>query len=176
MPQSDPTPEASIPDNSLQSAAEAIRTGQLAQAREILTKLLQADQQNPEYWVWLSAAVETQKERLFCLQTAYKLDPTNASARRGLVTLGALAPENPPRPFALNRPRPWEARINDAESADKPMSGSRPAFRLVALLGLLCLAVICVWDFRAVPLSREMRCRARIIRHPAIQNNSDAIP
>ena len=66
MEQNNATP-ADPPENSmLQQAMEAIRAEQFAQAREILTNLLQTDQQNPDYWVWMSAAMETPKERLYC--------------------------------------------------------------------------------------------------------------
>lgn len=133
----EPTPEESL----LQQAIESIRAGHLAEAREMLTKLLKIDQHNPEYWVWLSAAMETSRERLYCLQTANQLDPTNAAARRGLILMGALSPENPPKPFPMNHPRPWEARFKQAEAVKKP-KGNPMAFRLGAVVGVIALVVV----------------------------------
>ncbi len=95
----------------LQQAIEALRTGDRARARDLLTRLLKADQKNANYWVWLSAAVETQKERLYCLQTAIQLDPQNAAAKRGLILLGALPPDDSVPPFPVNRPRLWEEKL-----------------------------------------------------------------
>jgi hypothetical protein len=69
--------------------AAAIRS----RAKELLTLLLKTDQNNPTYWIWLSAAVDAPKERIYCLQTALKLDPENGTAKRGLILLGALAPD-----------------------------------------------------------------------------------
>jgi predicted Zn-dependent protease len=63
-----------------QEAVEALKEGKKAQARELLTGLLKSNQNNATYWVWLSAAMDTSKERIYCLQTAFKLDPDNAAA------------------------------------------------------------------------------------------------
>ena len=72
-------PEESL----LQSAIEALRQGDTARAREFLTRLLKDNQNNADYWVWMSAAVDSQKERLYCLQTAIRLDPTTFLVSEG---------------------------------------------------------------------------------------------
>ena len=41
--------------NMLTEAIAAVRVGERARAREILSKLLRADSQNAEYWVWMSS-------------------------------------------------------------------------------------------------------------------------
>ena len=63
-----------------QEAIEALREGKKARARELLTGLLKTDQNNATYWVWMSATVDSAKERIYCLQTALKLDPENGTA------------------------------------------------------------------------------------------------
>ncbi len=105
------TTETEQTDPLFQDAVEALRQGQRAHAKEILTGLLKADQSNAQYWVWMSAAVDTPKERIYCLETAYKLDPKNGVAKRGLMLLGALAPDDKIQPFPLNRPRAWEEKL-----------------------------------------------------------------
>ena len=72
-------------DAVFQEAVEALRVGNKSRARELLTGLLKTDQNNATYWVWMSATVDTIKERIYCLQTAFKLDPQNAAAKRGLI-------------------------------------------------------------------------------------------
>ncbi len=130
----------------LTQAVEDIRQGQFAQARDILTKLLRTDQNNATYWVWMSAAMETQKERLYCLQMANKTDPLNASARRGLILMGALTPDDTVQPFPMNHPRPWEAKVKLAD--EKPeVTGlkrftSSPVFRLSAILGFIVILIV----------------------------------
>src|SRR5689334_1645167 len=82
-----------MPNEMLQEAIKSIKAGQRHRAKDLITRLLRADQANVEYWLWMSAAVETEKEQIFCLQNALKIDPNSIAARRGLVVLGALRPE-----------------------------------------------------------------------------------
>lgn len=139
---SEPSPQ----ERMLQHAIESIRQENFAQARDILTKLLKADQNNPAYWVWMSAAMETQKEQLYCLQAAYKLDPTDPAARRGLVLMGALPPDDSIQPFPMNHPRPWENKLKLANEKPKPKGLKRltgnPVFRLAAIFGVAGLVII----------------------------------
>jgi tetratricopeptide (TPR) repeat protein len=126
----------------LREAMEALRRGDRSRARDLLTRLLKADQNNATYWVWLSAVVETQKERLYCLDKAIKLDPENASARRGLIMHGALPPDDSVPPFPLNRPRSWEDSLSiPKELVEKPRAWANPVVRLVAVLGITVVAV-----------------------------------
>jgi len=77
----------------LTEAIAAARAGDRPRARELLSRLLRTDSANAEYWVWLSAVVDTDRERIYCLESALKLDPTNRAALRGLVLLGARKPQ-----------------------------------------------------------------------------------
>ncbi len=145
MSQEIPAPEQPPEDSPLLPAIEAVNAGKYAQAREILTNLLQTNQQNADYWVWLSAAMETQKERLYCLQTAYKIDPANIAARRGLVLMGALAQEEPPPPFPMNHPRPWDVKIKPSEHNTRPPVTAAPGFRWGLGIGFGLLILIGVF-------------------------------
>jgi tetratricopeptide (TPR) repeat protein len=136
-------------DTMFQQAVEALREGDKAKARDLLTQLLKSDQNNPQYWIWLSAAVDSGKERIYCLQTALQLDPENASAKRGLVLLGALPPDESIQPFSLNRPRLWEEKLGLA--TDKPKEKTTlkslitsPAGRLAgfSMMGIAMLALV----------------------------------
>jgi tetratricopeptide (TPR) repeat protein len=82
--------ENSMPEDKMfNEALDAIAKGQRSRARDLLTRLLRADQANPHYWLYMSSVVETQSERIFCLESVLKLDPENSAAKRGLVLLGA---------------------------------------------------------------------------------------
>lgn len=124
-----------------QEAMDALRDGNKARARELLTGLIKDDQNNAEYWVWLSAAMETAKERVYCLQTALKLDPGHAAAKRGLILLGALPADETVPPFSMNRPRAWEENLLLAH--EKPrLKGwaavrASPVFRLGIVLVII---------------------------------------
>jgi tetratricopeptide (TPR) repeat protein len=98
-------------DALFQDAMDSLRRHDRVHAKEVLTDLLKNDQKNVTYWIWMSAAVETAKERIYCLQTALKLDPENATAKRGLILLGVLSPDENVQPFPLNHPRAWEDKI-----------------------------------------------------------------
>ena len=133
-------------DTMFQEAVEALREGDKAKARDLLTKSLKTDQNNTQYWIWLSAAVESTKERIYCLQTALQLDPENATAKRGLVLLGALPPDESVQPFPLDRPRLWDEEL--ALAGDKPKEKrtfksviSSPVGRLAGF-GIIGIAVI----------------------------------
>ena len=76
----------------LQEAIDAIRQGQRRRARDLLTRLLRADQSNPEYWLWMSSVVDSLKERKYCLEMVLRVDPDNRQARQGLVMMGAVPP------------------------------------------------------------------------------------
>ncbi len=149
LPQEPDQDQPQNPNDSIfQEAVNALRRGEKARAKELLTKLLQTDQNNPVYWIWLSASVDAQKERIYCLQTALKLDPENATAKRGLILLGALSPDETIQPFPMNRPRAWEEKLLLAHEKPKER-GIRaivrsPLMRLgsLALIGIGLFAVI----------------------------------
>jgi tetratricopeptide (TPR) repeat protein len=77
----------------LEDAIAAARRGERAKAREQLTRVLRYDQKNEEAWLWMSSVVESDRERIFCLNSVLKLNPNNKTAKRGLALLGALPPE-----------------------------------------------------------------------------------
>jgi len=124
-----------------QEAVNALRGGEKARARELLTGLIKNDQSNVEYWIWLSAAMETPKERLYCLQTAFKLDPENATAKRGLILLGAMPADESIQPFQMKGPRAWEERLLLAHEKPKPKGWAAVKASPVFRLGLVILVI-----------------------------------
>ena len=57
--------EAQPNDTIFQDAVDALRRGDKPRAKELLTLLLKTNQTNPTYWIWLSAAVDNTKERIY---------------------------------------------------------------------------------------------------------------
>ena len=132
-------------DAVFQEAVEALRVGNKSRARELLTGLLKTDQNNATYWVWMSATVETAKERIYCLQTAFKLDPENAAAKRGLILHGALPADETIQPFPVNRPRAWEEKLLLAHEKPRPTGWAAVRASPVARLGgFVALGVVLV--------------------------------
>ena len=125
----------------LREAIEAVRMGDRLRARDLLTRLLKTNQNNPTYWVWLSSVVDTQKESLYCLNTALKLDPKNIAAKRGLVLLGGLPPDENVQPFPLNRIRAWEQELTiPKESEEKTRGWGDTIKRLIRTLAITVVA------------------------------------
>jgi tetratricopeptide (TPR) repeat protein len=122
-------------DTLFQEAVEALRQGNRPRAKDLLTRLIKTDQNNVNYWIWMSAAVETVKERTYCLQTALRVDPENATAKRGLTLLGAIPPDENIQPFAISHPRTWEEQLILAYERPKERKPflSSPLARLAGL-------------------------------------------
>jgi len=90
------------PDDLLNQAIAAARSGQKETARHLLVQVLQADPQSETAWLWMSAAVETRAERIHCLQQILRINPANETAIKGLRALGApeVAAPSPDLPDA----------------------------------------------------------------------------
>jgi len=148
-------------DTLFQDAVEALKQGNKARAKELLTLLLKAEQTNATYWLWMSAAVDNPKERIYCLQTAFKLDPENVTAKRGLLLLGALSPDETIQPFLLNRPRAWEQKLLLAHERPRPKGiqalTSNPLARLAAIVGVSVVLIGLV--YLGLTLPRSIRAR-----------------
>lgn len=82
------TPEESI----YQEAVGAIEKGDNARARDLLMRLIKLSPTKPDYWLWISAMVETSKERIYSLKEVLKLDPQNADARQAIQMDVTLLP------------------------------------------------------------------------------------
>jgi len=82
------------PEESMfQEARTALADGDRERARDLLARLLKIQPGKADYWLWMSATVNTSKERIFCLNEALRIDPKNSMARRGLILEGQLPPE-----------------------------------------------------------------------------------
>ena len=106
-------------DKMLQEAIEAVAKGQRERARDLLTRLLRANQANPKYWLWMSSVVDTAKERAYCLQNVLRLEPTNHAAKLGLVLDGRIPPDEGLEPAPITF-RNWSKSYKESSSEDGP--------------------------------------------------------
>jgi tetratricopeptide (TPR) repeat protein len=125
-------------------AIAAARGGDRARARDLFSRLLRTDSANAEYWVWMSSVVDTDRERIYCLESALKVDATNRAAMRGLVILGARKPADAELASVLRIPRRQVAVV----SSIAPVTRRRRInWGMVALsaVAVFSLAVIFVY-------------------------------
>lgn len=165
----------STSDSAFEEVFNALEQGDRQRARDLLTRLLRRDQSNPQYWLWMSAVVETRKERVYCLKEVLKRDPNNQSARRGLILLGVL----PPDPALIVPPRlqqrSWQVKIEKPAVQRPPISSKR-----LALYGLAAAAVIAI--FLLVLFApqllrpREVSQRPTISFRPVVAETSQPSP
>ncbi len=138
-------------DAMLQEAIAAIEQGEQGKARRILTRLLRVAPEEVTYWLWMSAAVETEHERRYCLQRAYALAPDDPRVRQGMVLLGQqpvaaedVAPAPPAQPYAWEPPR-----LREHSRAGLPKRVPAKALwaaLIVALLGMLAWGGRALWQ------------------------------
>ncbi len=147
-------------DTMLQEAIDAISGGQNARARDLLTRLLRTDPNNPQYWLWLSSIVETVNERTYCLESALRLEPTNPIAMRGLVLTGARPADPSSQPAPLVRRKWWSAQEEQGAPRNRlQMILQNPTLRLFAFLGagviVIALLLVGIFGFRRFLQGRE---------------------
>lgn len=84
----------------------ALRGGDRAQARTLLTAALKENPNDAAAWLWLTGALDTDEERIHCLRQVLRIEPNNNAAARGLAQVleranQAPRPETPPPPVSV---------------------------------------------------------------------------
>ena len=83
-----------MPPNKLfQEAEKALIAGDYKKGKKLLSRLIREDRTNEIYWYYLSAAVDTKNEQIRCLKRVLELAPDHEGAKRGLIFLGAIPPD-----------------------------------------------------------------------------------
>jgi tetratricopeptide (TPR) repeat protein len=103
-----------------QAALEAIDQGQTVRARDLFTRLLRSDSSKAEYWLWMSTLVDSNQERIYCLESALRTDPDNEAAKRGLIILGAREASKDITPAPLIH-RNWEKELENVVEPPKSL-------------------------------------------------------
>jgi len=139
----------SVEESMFKEAMAAIDAGENSRARDLLTRLLKDSPNNAQYWLWMSAVVETRKECIYSLKEALRLDPQNVAAKRGLMMYGEIEPDpSLALPYKYQK-HDWETELRKAQaSATKKQS---PLTRGLVYGGLILLlaaaSVAALWYF-----------------------------
>jgi tetratricopeptide (TPR) repeat protein len=139
------------------AALEAIDQGQTARARDLFTRLLRSDSSKAEYWLWMSTLVDSNQERIYCLESALRTDPENEAAKRGLIILGARQAGDNVTPVPPIR-RNWEKEVEDVieppKSPHRLISGKRIIRLAIGVVGIIIvigLILVVVYRPRSKP-------------------------
>ncbi len=150
-------PNATLPKTTYEQALEALEAGDYPRARKLIIRLLKRDPNNVTYWLWLSVAAETPKEREHSLRQVLKLEPDNPTALRGLRYFQGRGAE-PGEPQRVDRRRAWQAALREQWTPRQPTS---PAWRrgLPLLIGVVVVLLAALgyqgwsyWRARPTPL------------------------
>jgi|GEM_PF-249694 len=114
----------------IQDGMIAVKNGNLSLARKLLNQAALINSADPRIWIWLSATTNDLQERKTYLERAIASDPSNATARRGLLIINGqldksqLMPEGagytPRSPEPAPPPAPYEgqAEVAPRETGD----------------------------------------------------------
>jgi hypothetical protein len=79
-------------DELLAQGIAAVKSGDRATARDLLTRAVRRRPESETGWLWLSSVLDTPQGRAHCLRRVLALNPDNAAARRGLAALEQARP------------------------------------------------------------------------------------
>jgi tetratricopeptide (TPR) repeat protein len=128
-----------------QETLAAIDKGERDRARDLLTRLIKINPNKPDYWLWMSAMVNSARERTYCLKEVLRLDPQNRSAKHGLILMGALPPDDSLAIPLRMQKRHWEvSKIESGEEQNKVSTGTwvRIGLFVGAIAALIFLGVL----------------------------------
>lgn len=156
----------------------ALDQNEPARARDLLTRLIKADANNPQYWLYMSAVVETPRERLYCLKEAQKLAPDDPAVQRGLAIFGE-GPVNPGLVIPLaSQKRNWQAQLERelaARRATRPLTRRQIAMITASVLGLAAVVALVVFLVSALKPPPVTTARQTIVM-PTAGPTSTTLP
>ncbi len=78
----------------LRDGIAAAKAGRRDEARKLLMRVVEANESSEQGWIWLSSVMDTDEDRLVCLENVLTLNPDNVQARAGLKWLREQASDN----------------------------------------------------------------------------------
>lgn len=83
----------------IREGVNAYHAGNREEAKTLLLKAIEMDENNEDAWMWLSGVVDTIEDQQICLENVLTINPANEKARQGLTILQQKA-ASAPDPFA----------------------------------------------------------------------------
>lgn len=123
----------------IQKAKLLMTTGKRAEARQLLSALVQQDPANAQAWLALSYVTETRDQAVYCLERAVKIDPLNQEIRDRLRQFKPLSPMAAPpvrQPQQVQTPRPTAAPVSAPVSQKQ---NDQPIYSIIVIMTILVL-------------------------------------
>ena len=109
-------------DNNLQEAIALIKSGKKKEGGQMLAEIVKKDPRNINAWLWLSSCVNSDPQRIFCLNKVLEIDPNHDLARSALSKL--QQPEPPTEKEILGKPKESQQSVNNPQP--KPLESTTP--------------------------------------------------
>jgi WD40 repeat protein len=177
----------------LNEAIKAIKAGDKATGRALLSELARTQPQNETVWMWLAVAVEDSAQKREYLRRTLQLNPDNVTAKQALARLEARTTVDTPELAdivpepALSPPQLKRLVTKTPSSSKKPLPSTAPKKRDIRIgIGvfisyILLLAImlpgICVLSFGLQPcgwldvaLGRRSGCLYTLTGHTYVSN------
>jgi hypothetical protein len=131
----------------------AVKAGRKAEARHLLEMVLDADERNEQAWLWMSGVVDSDDERIVCLENVLTINPNNQAARQGLAAFGVTSEIDQLPRTAISEGPSTEPPVAPAPAStiesidvdelplDDPTTPDRRSF--IAITLILVLMLIC---------------------------------
>ncbi|MFT3893381.1 MAG: hypothetical protein QM730_17270 [Anaerolineales bacterium] len=121
-------------DNFLQQGITAAKSGNKAQAYQLLTRATQENSTAEQAWLWLATVVPSNEERLFCLDSALRINPENAPAKNKAAEYRqkGVFPAVPVPPDDAPLPTPPVAQTAVPKPVPYPTSPASPSAGVIA--------------------------------------------
>ena len=136
-------------ETTLEQAIGAAKAGRKEEARRLLEAVLDADDRNEQAWLWMSGVVDSDEERIICLENVLTINPNNETAKKGLAALGA-EPVPLPVPEVEDEAVPaappvashTEPLVPDVPSDHSSTSDRRPFIIITIILVLMLICTV----------------------------------
>lgn len=100
-------------DDLLQQGITAYKAGKRDEARKIFIALVKQSPNNERAWGWMYAVANDDKERIYCMKQALRINPSNEKAKQ---ILDSLTGQNFPFDTSQNPPVTTQAQKNNSTS------------------------------------------------------------
>ena len=106
-------------EDDLKKAVSLIKAGNKQAGAQTLRAILKQNRNHERAWLWMTACVETDNERRYCLDQVLRINPDNATARSALEKLNPQTSASAPPPTA--------AKSAEPTFSDGPLTPGSPA-------------------------------------------------